>query len=160
MPCAVLSLGSNLQDRLALLRRARAKIAELGSICGESKIYETSPVGYVNQGDFLNCVLALSTELAPEELLKKCAKIELELGRVRSFKDAPRTIDIDIIFYDNLNLKSEFLEIPHPRWSERDFVVTPLLDLLDCGIFKGQMYENLRLFLSAKTRKFKPFGDL
>ena len=93
------------------------------------------------------------------DIIKKCNEIEAELGRTRPFKDAPRTIDIDIIFYEDLEMKTPRLEIPHPRWRERDFVITPLLDLLGGGFFEEQKFAYVKDFLEDKTRKFEPVKD-
>lgn len=160
MALSVLALGSNLGDRSGSLRAACREISMLGEILAKSKIYETKPVGYENQGDFLNAAIALDTDLKPLELLEKCQSIELGLARTRPFKDAPRTIDIDIIFYEDFEMRGDRLEIPHPRWHERDFVISPLLDLLDKGVFKDKKFEKLRLFLSLKKRMFNPFESL
>lgn len=160
MALCVLALGSNLGDRSGNLREACREISKLGKILAKSRIYETKPVGYENQGDFLNAAIALDADLKPLELLEKCQSIELKFGRTRPFKDAPRTLDIDIIFYEDFEMKGARLEVPHPRWHERDFVLTPLLDLLDLGVFKEKKFERLRLFLSLKTRMFNPFESL
>lgn len=156
MHLAVLALGSNLGKREDFINSACVEISKIGQILAKSKIYETPAQGYENQGDFLNAVIAISTELAPTELLLKCQQIELGQGRVRSFKDAPRTLDIDIIFFDDSIIESESLTVPHPRWHERDFVITPLLDLSESGVFDDKKFEKLRLFLSQKKREFKP----
>ena len=160
MALSVLALGSNLGDRGGYLRAACREISKLGEILAKSEIYETKPVGYENQGDFLNAAIAVNTELKPLELLEKCQSIELEFGRTRPFKDAPRTLDIDIIFYEDFQIEGENLTLPHPRWHERDFVVSPLLDLLDKGVFKDKKFEKLRLFLSLKKRMFEPAEGL
>jgi len=95
-------------------------------------IYQTSPLlqnppfGFLDQKDFLNGVIVLQTNLSPKETLRQLQKYELRFRRKRSFKDAPRTLDIDIIFYNKLNLKSEILTIPHPNYSERESVLIPL----------------------------------
>lgn len=155
----VLALGSNLGGRGEFLSRALEKIAEFCEVKKVSQVYETAPVGYLNQGDFLNCAAFCAAQIEPLAIIKKCNEIEAELGRTRPFKDAPRTIDIDIIFYEDLEMKTPRLEIPHPRWRERDFVITPLLDLLGGGFFEEQKFAYVKDFLEDKTRKFEPVKD-
>ena len=94
-----------------------------------SSIYETDPVGYVDQDAFLNIVVELETSLTPHELLKKCNEIEAELGRTREIHWGPRTVDLDILLYNEENMKTENLIIPHPRMTERGFVLIPLVEI-------------------------------
>jgi 2-amino-4-hydroxy-6-hydroxymethyldihydropteridine diphosphokinase len=126
---AFLSLGSNLGDRRGYLTAAEARLARIGQIVAQSKIYETDPVGYISQPQFLNQVVKLETICGPRELLNETRSIENALGRTRSFPFAPRTIDIDIILYEDLIIDEPGLIIPHPRMHERRFVLTPLLEL-------------------------------
>ncbi len=126
---ACLSLGSNLGDRLANLAAARSALAEIGQPGAASSIYETEPWGYTDQPDFLNQVVFLSTTLSPEELLTAVKEIETRLGRQPTFRYGPRSMDIDILFYDDLVLNSAGLIIPHPRLASRAFVLAPLLEL-------------------------------
>ncbi|MFI3290811.1 MAG: 2-amino-4-hydroxy-6-hydroxymethyldihydropteridine diphosphokinase [Opitutales bacterium] len=129
MALSVIALGSNLGDRLGFINFAKAEILKKCSILHTSKNYETEPVGYLSQGKFLNAVILVETILEPLELLGFLQEIENEAKRERPFKNAPRTLDLDIIFYDNLSLNSDRLKLPHPLWQERRFVVEPLLDL-------------------------------
>lgn len=156
----VLALGSNLGERGRTLKEAVVSIGEFCEVKMLSKIYETPPVGYENQGDFFNMAIFCQAEISPETLLEKCNETEEKFGRVRSFKNAPRTLDIDIVFFENLQIKTPRLEIPHPRWKERDFVITPLLDLLEQGAFDGENYAFVKEILKTKTRKFNPVKDL
>lgn len=94
-----------------------------------SAVYETEPVGYLAQPAFLNLVCRGSTQLSVDELLLATKSIERELGRRPSFRNAPRPIDIDILFYDSVCMESEHLTIPHPRFSERAFVLVPLAEI-------------------------------
>jgi 2-amino-4-hydroxy-6-hydroxymethyldihydropteridine diphosphokinase len=94
-----------------------------------SSVYETDPVGYEDQDLFLNMVVELNTELDAFELLETCLDIELKLGRKREFKWGPRTIDLDILLYNQENIESEKLIVPHPRIKERAFVIIPLLEI-------------------------------
>ena len=160
MSVAIVAVGSNIPDRLKNIVAAIELLAPLGKISAMSAIYETPPVGYENQAHFLNGALALETKIPPYGLLQKMQKIELSLGRVREIKNGPRTVDLDLIFCDGDKINSQELTLPHPRWSERDFVITPLLDLLDKGMFVGNHFENTRAFLAAQNRKFKQFAQL
>ena len=128
---AYIGLGANLGDRIG---RLRAAVRLLGSGQGIavrrcSPVYETEPVGGPPQGRFLNAVLEIETGLSPELLLERCGEIENEMGRVRLERWGPRIIDIDILLYGNAIVRSETLEIPHPRMHERTFVLAPLADI-------------------------------
>src|SRR5699024_9592520 len=95
----------------------------------ESSIYETAPVGFIDQADFLNMVIEVETRLSPIELLDVCQEIELRLGRERVIRFGPRTIDLDILLYNQENLETERLSIPHVRMHERAFVLVPLAEI-------------------------------
>lgn len=94
-----------------------------------SSVYETAPVGFTDQGDFLNIVIEVSTTLDAYNLLTVCQEIELELGRVRTIRWGPRKVDLDILLYNNDTIKAENLIIPHLRMHERAFVLIPLLEI-------------------------------
>lgn len=125
---AYLALGSNLGDRLGYLRLA---VAELGSsVVARSRIYETDPVGGPDrQGPYLNMAVAIDTSLDPYALLRVCNQIEQRAGRVRSVRNGPRTLDIDILLFGDTRIDSEHLSVPHPRMAERRFVLQPLADI-------------------------------
>jgi dihydroneopterin aldolase / 2-amino-4-hydroxy-6-hydroxymethyldihydropteridine diphosphokinase len=123
---AILALGSNLGDRDGFLRLA---VAELGPL-RQSQVYETDPVGGPErQGPYLNMVVAVRTDLDPFALLRRCQRIERLAGRVRDVRWGPRTLDIDILFYDGMTLTSDELTVPHPRHAERRFVLAPLAEV-------------------------------
>jgi 2-amino-4-hydroxy-6-hydroxymethyldihydropteridine diphosphokinase len=124
-----LGLGSNLGDRQTNIEKALKLLNDTLQIELVSSIYETEPVGYEEQPMFLNAVCRGQTEIGPLQLLSLVKGIEASLGRVSSFPNAPRTIDIDIIFYGNMNIQTQELTIPHPRLEERAFVLIPLLDI-------------------------------
>ncbi len=124
-----LGLGSNLGDRQANLARALRLLGERLHIELVSSFYETEPVGYAEQPPFLNAICRAQTELGPLQLLSLVKGIEASLGRVPSFPNAPRPIDIDIIFYGDLIMETPELTIPHPRLKERAFVLIPLLEV-------------------------------
>ena len=134
MPTTYLSLGSNLGDRKQLLHTAINEIAErVGRVEAISSCIETEPVGFDSVHLFLNMAVRVTTELNPYELLKVLKRLERDLGRTRKSHDGvhyDRTIDIDILLYDNLEINSEELQIPHPRMWERDFVMRPLKEIL------------------------------
>ncbi len=131
MPTAFLSLGSNLGDRLANLKRAIEKIEEPSQIMVTkvSPVYETEPVGHENQGWFLNLVLQVETSLEPFALLERLSSIEDQMGRKREKRWGSRNIDLDILLYDTRMVNSERLTIPHPRMHERRFVLVPLAQI-------------------------------
>ncbi|MDX9993484.1 MAG: 2-amino-4-hydroxy-6-hydroxymethyldihydropteridine diphosphokinase [Anaerolineales bacterium] len=124
-----IALGSNLGNRLANLRGALARFAPQISIRQESNVYETEPWGYADQPAFLNMVVEAATSLGPAALLSFLKEIEAEMGRAATFRNGPRLIDLDILFYDDLVLNSPPLVIPHPRLHERAFVLVPLADV-------------------------------
>ncbi len=122
-----LSLGSNLGDRRAHLSQA---VDSLPDVVAVSPVYETEPVGGPGgQGPYLNVVVEMHTTIAPRALLAICHRIEASSGRVRAERWGPRTLDVDIIWMDGIEVDDESLTIPHPRWRERRFVLAPLRDL-------------------------------
>lgn len=129
MASVYLGLGTNLGDRQANLRLAVDALARLGGICGQSRIYETAPLYVTDQPAFLNMAVALTTDLAPLDLLARLKGLEQELGRVASRRYGPRLIDLDILLYDDVVLDHADLIIPHPRLSERRFALAPLADI-------------------------------
>jgi 2-amino-4-hydroxy-6-hydroxymethyldihydropteridine diphosphokinase len=126
-----IALGSNIGNRLRYLHDAVKKLDEHEqiSVVDTSSIYETEPVGYVEQDDFLNMVVQVKTTLSPFALLEVTRKIEADLGRKRKICWGPRTLDLDILLYNHENIETEQLIIPHPRMLERAFVLVPLLEL-------------------------------
>ena len=126
---AYIGLGANLGDRAATLREAARRLGELGAITAVSSFYETEPVGFREQPSFLNAVIALETDLPPAALFDALVAIERDLGRVRSFRNAPRTLDLDILLQDDLVMDTPELTLPHPRMHERAFVLAPLAEI-------------------------------
>ena len=124
-----LGLGSNLGDRKANLGKALQLLGERLYIEQVSSIYETEPVGHAEQPMFLNAVCRAETELGPLQLLSLIKGIEATLGRVPSFTNGPRSIDVDILFYNDLCMETADLTIPHPKIKERAFVLIPLLEI-------------------------------
>jgi len=132
MNSAYLGLGSNLGNRLAFLRGARDTLVNRPEVelIQASSVYETEAVGGPPDNPlFLNTVLKVQTSLTPRQLLETCLAIEDEFGRSRPVRWAPRTIDIDILFYADQIISEEDLTIPHPRLQERAFVLAPLIEI-------------------------------
>ena len=164
MATAYLGIGSNLGDRLKNMRDALLELSSSGlvRIRKVSPVYESEPVGLRDQPDFLNAVAEVETDASPHELLEVLQAVESRLGRRRDVRWGPRTIDIDILFYDDLILKNEALEIPHPRASERRFVLMPLSDIAPdlvhpvLGVEVSKLLEGAR----GRLRPFGPSADL
>ncbi|WP_456265934.1 MULTISPECIES: 2-amino-4-hydroxy-6-hydroxymethyldihydropteridine diphosphokinase [unclassified Bacillus (in: firmicutes)] len=128
---AYIALGSNIGKKETYLKEAIKKLHEHPEVQVEliSSIYETAPVGYENQDDFLNMAVKITTSLRPEELLSLTQKIENELGRTREVRWGPRTADLDILLYNRENIETEQLVVPHPRMYERLFVLVPMSEI-------------------------------
>jgi len=157
---AFLALGSNLGDRLAMLQRAVDLLDARDGIdvVRSSRVYETDPVG-PPQPAYLNAVLEISTTLEPRGLLEAALAIETELGRVRAERWGPRTLDVDVLLYDDREVHEPDLEIPHPRMHERGFVIVPLLELVPEPMLPdGRKLTSLRLDPGAVlgVRAFAP----
>lgn len=131
MNIAYLSIGSNKGNRFAFLKGAIQALRSHPDIRVSqiSSIYETAPVGFTEQEDFLNIAIEVETSLSAEKLLTVCQAIEKDLGRVREKRWGPRTVDLDILLFNNDNIESENLTIPHPRMMERAFVLVPLVEI-------------------------------
>jgi 2-amino-4-hydroxy-6-hydroxymethyldihydropteridine diphosphokinase len=152
-----LGLGSNVGDSEVLLQSALDHLnAPDLKLLRVSSIYETEPIGLREQRWFLNLVAEFRTELFPKQLLQRIEKVERELGRKRTVKNGPRTIDIDILLYANSVVKTEGLEIPHPRYRERRFTLAPLAELnpdLRDPVTRRSMAEMLAALKDQAIRK-------
>ncbi len=127
---AYLLLGTNLGDRFAYLQQAQQQIQTLcGKVYSQSPIYETTAWGLTNQPSFYNQVLVIKTILLPETLMQTLLSIEEKMGRVRTIKFGPRTIDIDILLIDDLTNNSDLLQLPHPALPQRKFALLPLAEV-------------------------------
>jgi 2-amino-4-hydroxy-6-hydroxymethyldihydropteridine diphosphokinase len=124
-----LSLGSNVGDREAQLRAAQARLSGVGRVVVASSFYETEPVEFTEQPWFLNFVLALETSKTPQQLMTAILRIEEEMGRRRTQKKGPRSIDIDILLFDDIIMDSTNLTIPHPALQQRRFVLEPMAEI-------------------------------
>ncbi len=129
MTRAVLAVGSNLGDRMALLQGAIDALGEHMDVVAVSGVYETAPVGGPDQDDFLNAVLIVETSLAPYDLLALCQRVETAHDRVREVRWGPRTLDVDIVVIEGEILDDPDLTLPHPRAHERAFVCVPWLEV-------------------------------
>ena len=136
----LIGLGSNIGERKQNLQQALGMLEADGAVRIEkiSSIYETAPFGVMDQDDFLNMVVAVETELSPENLLQKCLGVENAMGRVRSRHWGPRIIDLDLLFYDAVQMQTNKLTLPHPGIGQRAFVLIPMRDVamdtqLQCG---------------------------
>ncbi len=135
---AVIALGSNLGDRQWSLMSAAEALNEVGEVVAFSSFLESRAVGGLPQPDYLNAVLILDTQLAPEELLRVCQAIEKIFGRTREVHWGPRTLDLDLITCDEQIIQSEVLTLPHPRASERHFVLAPWLEIDNQAYLPGK----------------------
>jgi len=150
MNTVYLGLGSNLGDREINLARGLESLARGIVIKQVSSIYETEPLGYLEQPWFLNMVCCGMTQLGPFELLSFAKEIEGQLGRVAGFPNAPRPIDIDILLYDDQIIETQDLVIPHPRIGERAFVLAPLVEIAP-ELTHPAMGKSMRGLLSELT---------
>ncbi len=124
-----IALGSNIEPRAERLRTAADSLAALGKVTAKSFVYETAPIGVLDQPDFLNAVVLLETELTPVALLEGLRSLEIALGRTPRRRWHEREIDFDIIFYNDLAFSTPDLTVPHPELQNRLFVLKPLADL-------------------------------
>ena len=131
MKKAYISIGANLGNEEENLRRAVSAMGALPDtrVCAVSSFYETAPVGYADQPAFLNLVAGVETELSPHALLGACLGVEAAMGRVRTFKNGPRVIDIDLLLYEGVVSEEPELVLPHPRMAGRAFVMIPLAEI-------------------------------
>jgi 2-amino-4-hydroxy-6-hydroxymethyldihydropteridine diphosphokinase len=128
---AYVGIGSNLNEPARQVEDALGELERIPSsrVVGRSSLYKSAPLGYADQADFINAVGAMETALEPETLLDELLIIEARHGRRRSFANAPRSLDLDLLLFGQLELRTPRLTIPHPRMHERAFVLRPLLEL-------------------------------
>ncbi|MBQ8014965.1 MAG: 2-amino-4-hydroxy-6-hydroxymethyldihydropteridine diphosphokinase, partial [Clostridia bacterium] len=139
---AVIALGSNLGNRIENLNAAVRAIAKLSGvkILKASCVYETEPVDCEDDAKFMNAAILVEASISPAMLLGECLGIEAAMGRVRTKKNAPRIIDLDLILYEGFKSESFEMTVPHPRVLERAFVMAPLLDLYPSGRAPGMFF--------------------
>lgn len=152
---AYLGLGTNMGDRIEYISKACEILEQNNHIfkVKKSKLYETKAWGYTNQADFLNMCVEIETDLNPNSLLKVCQEIEQKLDRKRIIRWGPRTIDVDILFFNDIILEANDLLIPHPRIKERAFVLIPLIDLNNTLCVEGKTIKEHLNSLSDKERE-------
>lgn len=131
MSVAFIGLGSNLNDPATHVLRAFSELAELRDtkLIACSSLYSSRAVGYDQQPDYINAVAKVESDLSPAELLDQLLAIEAKHGRVRTFQNAPRTLDLDLLMFDGLIVSGRTLMLPHPRMHQRAFVLYPLLEI-------------------------------
>lgn len=136
---ATVGLGANLNDPAAQVEYALAELDRLPAtrLVARSSLYASAPVGYVDQPDFVNAVAQVETALAPRALLAALLDIEHRHGRERSFRNAPRTLDLDLLLYGDARFHEDGLTLPHPRMHERAFVLLPLLEIASDATIPG-----------------------
>ena len=136
---AYVALGANLGDPVAQIETAFGELARLpdSRLTLRSALYLSKPVGYTDQPDFINAVAGLQTRLPPRELMHALLEIEARHGRDRTFKNAPRTLDLDLLLYDGLVMHAPGLTLPHPRMTERAFVLLPLAEIAPEMVIPG-----------------------
>jgi 2-amino-4-hydroxy-6-hydroxymethyldihydropteridine diphosphokinase len=144
----VLLLGSNLGDSQLLFSRAMDLLKDrVGAVGETSSLYESTPWGFVHENDFLNQVAVVQTALAPLQILKECLQIETDLGRERKGQGyVARTIDIDLLFVDDVVMKTKDLTLPHPRLQLRRFTLLPLIELMS-NFVHPELNKTMRVLL-------------
>lgn len=158
---AFLSLGSNKSDRVFFLQQALEKISQIASILSTSQVYQTAAWGNSSLDDFYNLVAEVDTEFSPEDFMRALIEIEEHLGRHRIQKWEAREIDIDILFCEDLVLKTESLTVPHPYLHERAFVLRPLVDIAP-DFMHPILFQSMNQLLSQCTDQLavEPVGHL
>jgi 2-amino-4-hydroxy-6-hydroxymethyldihydropteridine diphosphokinase len=136
---AFIGLGSNLEDPRSQLQRAFAELDGLPEtrLVAHSSLYHSAPLGYPDQPEFVNAVAKVATALTPQALLQALLQIEHEHGRERTFRNAPRTLDLDVLLYDDTQLHEHGLTLPHPQMHLRAFVLQPLLEIAPDAAISG-----------------------
>jgi len=147
-----IALGSNLGDRALNLREALRRVGEFASVLRVSTFHETEPVGYLEQGRFLNAAALVATDLEPRELLLRLLAVEREMGRARTFRNGPRIIDLDIVLWGARVIDEPGLTVPHPRMHSRAFVLAPLCEIAPDAVHPvlGQTVRQLAARLSGR----------
>ena len=153
------SLGSNLGDRLGSLAVAREALAALPAtaVVAASRVYETAPQGHECQPAFLNQVLCLETGLQPHDLLAECQRIENEHGRERGLRFGPRTLDVDILLFQDVESEEPELMLPHPRMLRRAFVLAPLAEIWSCARGMPDLHVAALAQAMARDQAIRPY---
>lgn len=156
-----IGVGSNMGDREDNIRLAVKSLSLHGKIKVMSSLYETEPEGYEKQPYFLNCVVSIDTDITAHVLLQNLKDIEKKAGRKSSFRNAPRTLDLDILFYGDSIVNTQDLVIPHPRLPERSFVLVPLVEIAP-SFMHPVLHKTAQQMLSelTKDKKIARWGKL
>lgn len=156
---AFIALGSNLEDSILHIRQAFDELANLPTtrLLVYSSLYRSAPIGRLDQPDFINAVAHIKTALSPHALLNALLTIEQRHGRIRESLNAPRTLDLDILIYDDLQCQENNLTLPHPRMHQRAFVLQPLMEISpDCQIpGRGSIIQLLAACSSQRLEQVK-----
>ncbi len=162
MTLAYIGIGSNLERPQVHVKRAMDELGELpqSTVAARSSLYRSAPIGYASQPDFINAVAALDTALAPRRLLQELERIEARHGRNRSFQNAPRTLDLDLLLFAGEEIQEDDLVVPHPRMHERAFVLKPLIEIAPDAQIPGRG-SAARLLEACKDQRVErlPPGD-
>lgn len=153
------SLGTNLGDRPGALAAAREALAALPAtaVVAASRIYETAPQDHESQPEFLNQVLCLETGLQPHDLLAECQRIENEHGRERGLRFGPRTLDVDILLFQDVESEESELMLPHPRMLRRAFVLVPLAEIWGCARGMPDLHIVALAQAAARDQAIRPY---
>jgi len=145
---AYIGIGSNLGDKLENCEKAVCEILKEDhhKLLAKSSFFKTKPIGYTNQDWFINAVIKIETDLNPHELFLTLKSIESKIGRKETFRWGPRIIDLDILLFDELEIQTKKLQIPHPRMHQRQFVLIPLLEI-DKDIIHPSLKKSIRILL-------------
>ncbi|MFS1510818.1 2-amino-4-hydroxy-6-hydroxymethyldihydropteridine diphosphokinase [Chengkuizengella sp. SCS-71B] len=151
---AYIGLGSNIGERETYLKDAVQQLNKSPiKVIGCSNIYETDPVGYTDQNAFLNMVVLVTTTFSPKQLLNQLTVIEKSLLRQRVIHWGPRTIDLDLLLYDNVQINTDQLIVPHPRMNERLFVLIPLLDVIQAEEERQQIQSTVDQLMELESER-------
>ncbi len=136
---AFIGLGSNLENPILQINQALAHLAGLPEICllKQSSLYSSAPIDAPNQPDYINAVVKVKTSLQPQALLEHLLAIEENSGRIRTYPNAARILDLDLLLYDNLQYREKNLIVPHPRMHQRAFVLRPLVEIENDSVIPG-----------------------
>ena len=149
---AYIGIGSNIGDKVNQCKKAIFEVLKVdrNKLLAKSSLYKTKPIGYTSQDWFINGVIKIETDLEPLDLLQILKAIEVQLGRTETFRWGPRTIDLDILLFDDKEIETEELQIPHPHLHERQFVLLPMAEIdhhLIHPVLKktvGELLENIK----------------
>jgi len=149
-----IGIGSNLGDKVSQCEKAISEILTIDrhKLLAKSSLFKTEPVGYTSQDWFVNAVLKIETDLGAPKLLRELKSIESHLGRTETFRWGPRMIDLDILFFDDIEIHTEELQIPHPRIQERQFVLVPLAEI-DQNFIHPVLKKTIRELLNDSKKE-------